>query len=75
MIATAMIGSMGVVLALFSTIGINALGNRVAVDAEGFGGVGNALLVPSEGFLDVELFKLGNGLIKCDVAVEHVVDY
>ena len=76
MVTTAAMGSsVRVVFAFFGAIGIYAFRDRIAVDAEGFGGVGNALLVPGEGLLNVELLELGDGLIKCNVAVEHVVDY
>jgi hypothetical protein len=73
--ATAMVSRVRVVLAFFRAVRIYSLRDRVAVDAEGFGGVGNALLVSVEGLLNVELFELGDGLIQCNVAVEHVVDY
>jgi len=75
MTTAAMRPSVCVVLAFFRSIGIYAFRDRIAVNAEGFGGVGNPLLVTGEGFLNVELLELGNGLIKCNVAVEHVVDY
>ena len=52
----------------------NALGKRVAVDAEDGGGVGDVLLVPRQGFLDVELFEFAQGFIQKDVALEHFVD-
>ena len=73
--ATAMVSRVRVVLAFFGAVGIYAFRDGVAVDSEGFGSVGNALLVTGEGFLNVELLELGNGLIKGNVAVEHVVDY
>ena len=64
-----------VVLSLLSSVGIDSLGNRVAVDTEGFGRVRNAFPVSDESFLNVELFKLVERFIQKDVAVEHVLDY
>ncbi len=64
-----------VMLPFLSAIGINSLGNRIAVDTEGFGRVRNAFLVSSESFLNVELFKLVKRFIQKDVAIEHVFDY
>ena len=60
------------VLALCRAVGVNPLGNRVAVDAKGLGGVGNALFVTRESLLDVQLFKFFEGLIQKDAAIEHV---
>ncbi|HEV2904757.1 MAG TPA: hypothetical protein VGW32_06905 [Pyrinomonadaceae bacterium] len=60
------------ILALCRAVGINTLGNRVAVDAQGFGGVGNALFVSRESLLDVQLFEFFEGLIQKDAAIEHV---
>lgn len=60
------------VFAFLSTIGIDPFGNRVAVNAEGFGGMRNAPLVPRVGFLNVELLELLERFIQKDVAVEHV---
>ena len=71
--ATVRVGE--VVLSLLRTVGIDSLGNRVAVDAEGFGGVRNTLLVSRKCLLDVELFKLVEGFIQEDVSVEHVFNY
>ena len=61
-----------IVLALGRAVGIDALGNCVAVDSQGFGRVGNALLVAHESFLDVKLFEFFEGLIQKDAAIEHV---
>ena len=58
--------------ALGRAVGINPLGNRVAVDAQGFGGVGNAPFVTRESLLDVELLEFFEGLIQKDAAIEHV---
>ena len=58
--------------ALCRAVGINPLGNRVAVDAKGFGGVGNALFVTRESLLDIQLFEFFEGLIQKDAAIEHV---
>ena len=58
--------------ALGRAVGINPLGNRIAVDAKGFGGVGNALLVAHESLLDIQLFEFFEGLIQKDAAIEHV---
>jgi len=73
-IATAMVSSVSVVLAFLGAVGIYPLGDRVAVDAEGFGGVGNTLLIAGEGFLNVELLEFGDSLIKRDVAIKHLFD-
>ena len=59
-------------LTLGCAIGINTLGNRVAVNAKGFRGVGNALFVTRESLLDVQLFEFFEGLIQKDAAIEHV---
>ena len=64
-----------VVLAFLGPVRIDSLGNRVAVDAQGFGRVRNAFLVADESFLNVKLFKLVERFIQKDVAVEHVFDY
>ena len=58
--------------ALCRAVGINPLGNRVAVDAKGFGGVGNALFVARESLLDIQLLEFVEGLIQKDAAIEHV---
>jgi len=71
----AMISRAEVVFAFLSPVGIHALGNRVAVDTEGFGGVGNSFLVTSESLLNVELFELCQGLIEHDVAVQHLFNH
>lgn len=60
------------VLALCRPVGIYTLGNRVAVDAKGFSGVGNALFVTGESLLNVQLFEFFEGLIQKDAAIEHV---
>lgn len=61
-----------IVLSLFSAIRTDALRDCVAVNAKRFRGVRNALSVTREGLLDVELFKLFQGFIQKDVAIEHV---
>jgi len=53
-------------------VGIDAFGNRVAMDPKRFSGVGDALLVSHECFLNIELFELVERFIQEDVAVEHV---
>ena len=60
------------VLALCGAVGIDALGNRVAVDTQGFGSVGNALFIAHESLLDIKLFEFFEGLIQKDAAIEHV---
>ena len=62
------------VLSFCSTVGIDSLGNGVAVDAEGFGSMRNAFLVSDESLLNVKLFKLVKRFIQKDVAVKHVFD-
>lgn len=52
----------------------DALGERVAMNAENGGGVRDVLFVPRHGFLDVELFEFAQGFIQKDVALEHFVD-
>ena len=59
-------------LALCCAVGIDPFGNRVAMDAQGFGGVRNALLVAHESLLNVQLFEFFEGLIQQDAAIEHV---
>lgn len=59
----------------FRAVEIHSLGDRIAVDAKGFGRVGDSLFVSVEGLLNVELFKFSQGLIKHDVTVEHFFDY
>jgi hypothetical protein len=59
---------------LFS-IRIDSLGDGIAVDAEGVGGIGDALLVAREGLLNVQLFELVQRLVQPDVAIEHLVDH
>jgi hypothetical protein len=54
---------------------MHAFGNRVAVNPQSCRGVGNPFLVSVVGFLNVELFKLFEGLVQQDVAVEHVFNY
>ena len=75
MTTTAMIACVGVVLPFLGAVGIDALGDGVAVDAEGFSGVRNALLIPGEGLLNIELLEFRDGLIKGNVAVQHIVDH
>ena len=75
LVTCAMIPGVGVILPLLRPVGIYAFGNCIAVNAERLGGVGNALLVAREGLLDIELFKLGQGLIKHDVAIEHFFNH
>jgi len=58
---------------LFS-IRIDSLGDGVAVDAEGVGGIGDALLVAREGLLNIQLFELVESLVQSDVTIEHLVD-
>ena len=62
-------------LSFRGAVGIDAFGNRVAVDPERFGGIGNSFLVPNKSFLNVEFFKLVERFIQKDVAVKHVFDY
>jgi hypothetical protein len=73
--AAAMISGVRVVLPFLGPIGIDPLGDGVAMDAERFRGVGDSLLVAREGFLNVELFELCDSLIKRNVAIEHFFDY
>ena len=51
-----------------------ALSEGVAVNTENDSGLGEVILVARERLLYVELFKLGEGLIEKDVALEHFVD-
>src|SRR5207247_10646863 len=51
-----------------------SLRNRVAVNAESFGGVRDAFLVSAKRFLNVELFEFFQSLVEHDVAVEHIFD-
>ena len=52
----------------------DALGQRVAMDAEHSGGVGDVLLVARERLLYIELLKFADGLFQKDVALEHFVN-
>lgn len=70
-----MIPGARVVLAFLCAVGIDAFGDGVSVNAERFGRMGNPLFIARECFLNVELLKLGQRLIKCDVAVEHIFNY
>ena len=74
MVAAAKVSSVGVVLPLLGAVGIDPFRDGIAVDAEGFGGVRNSLLISREGLLNIELFKLSQGLIKHDVTIEHFLD-
>jgi hypothetical protein len=58
--------------ALCGAVRIDTLGNRVAVDAEGFSGVGNALFITRESLLDVQLFEFFEGLIQKNAAIQHL---
>ena len=58
---------------VLALIGGDAFGEGVAVDAEDDGGFREVLFVAREGFLDVELFELGEGLVQKDVALQHFV--
>src|SRR5947209_10207267 len=60
--------------ALLRAVGGDALGERVAVDAERDGGAREVFLVARERLLDVELLELGDGLVEHDLAVEHFVN-
>src|ERR1051325_278675 len=51
----------------------DALGERIAVNAEDGGCAREVLFVAGEGFLNLELFKLGQGFVEHDLAVEHIV--
>ena len=62
-------------LAFLCAIRINALRNRVAMNAEGGGGVRDAFLVSRVSFLNVKLLELIESFIQKDVTVEHVFDY
>ena len=59
-------------LAFGRAVRVNPLGNRIAVNAKGFGGVGNALFVARESLLDIKLLEFFEGLIQKDAAIEHV---
>lgn len=59
---------------VLSSISGDPFGEGVPMDAEDDGGVRKMLLVAREGFFDVELFKLADGLIQEDVAFEHLVN-
>lgn len=59
-------------LSFGGAVGINSLGNRVAMDAQGFSGIGNPLFVSHKGLLNIEFFKLVQRFIQEDMAVEHV---
>jgi hypothetical protein len=63
------------VFAFLGAVGIDTLGDRVAMDAQGISRVRNAFLISGESFLNVKLFKLIERFIQKDVAVEHVFDY
>ena len=58
---------------LLAFIAGDALGEGVAMDADGCGGVGDVLLMPGEGLLYVELFKLAHRFVEKDVALQHFV--
>jgi len=64
--------AVGAMLSLLSPIGIYALGNCVAVNAERRRGMSDPLLVASVSFLNIELLKFFERLVKHNVAVEHV---
>jgi hypothetical protein len=64
-----------VVLSFGGAVGIDPLGNRIPVDAQGFSRMRNAFLVSGEGLFNVKLFKLVERFIQKDVAVEHIFDY
>src|SRR5215211_4097134 len=59
--------------ALLRAVAGDALGERVAVDAERGGRAREVLFVAGERLLDVELFELFEGLVEHDLAVEHLV--
>lgn len=66
------VGVRQLVLTFGGAVGIDAFGDGVAVDAEGFGSMRNTLLMARKSPLNVELFELVEGLIQKDVAIEHV---
>jgi len=70
--AFAAVGVGEMVLSFGGPVGIDALGNRIAVNPQRFGGVGDALLISRESLLNVEFFEFLECLIQKDVAVEHV---
>jgi hypothetical protein len=61
--------AVGLMFSFLGAVGIYAFGNRVAMDAEGGGGVDDSPLVAAVRFLDVELFELFQSFIEADVAV------
>ena len=44
------------------------------MDPQHIRGSGKVFLLPVKGFLDVEPFELGQGLVKQNLAVEHFID-
>ena len=44
------------------------------MDAEDGRRVGDVLLMTGEGFFDVQLFEFAEGLVKKDVAFQHLLD-
>jgi hypothetical protein len=60
------------VLPFLRAIRVYALGDSVAVNAEGFGGVRDSFLVPGERFLNIELFEFFQSFIQHDVTIKHV---
>src|SRR4051794_8030556 len=49
-------------------------GERVAVDAEGVGGLGEAAFALAEHAGDEALFELANGIVELHSAIDHLLD-
>jgi hypothetical protein len=58
---------------LLFTVGSDALGERVAVDAQDGSGAREVFLMAGQGFLDVELLKFGEGFVEHYLTIEHFV--
>src|SRR5215831_16135253 len=67
--------AVGVMFSFLGAIEVYAFRDRVAVYPERGSRVANALFVPGVGFLNVELLEFFEGLVKPDVAVEHVFNH
>jgi len=64
-----------VVFAFLGSVGMNALGDRVAVNAERDSGMRDVFVVAHKRLFNVKLFEFCQGLIEHDVAIEHFVNY
>ena len=75
MVARSVISGGCVVFTFLGAVGMYALGDGVAVDAERDSGLRDVFVVARKRLFNVKLFEFCQGLIEHDVAIEHFVNY